>query len=301
MLPASVIVATFNRSKKLKRCLNALLKLNYPKYEIIVVNDASTDDTKDVLKKYGNRIRVINHKKNKGTAATKKTGILSSKYPLVAIMDDDCIPDKDWLFNLVKRVDIKNKIAGAAAWGITDGATCYYKDVMIKAGLFDKNFSGAYREDTDLNFRIFDLGYKIVRAPDAKFIHDPPKPRTLKDKLKYIKKRVMVHEFDALLFKKHPKRSVRFFKMKYRIVSPLEDFKRATGLWHTRDILRGGGGVPWKKEKGDVLALSSPQGIVLISGNKLKIPIIFLGGILYAIALKFVRFYGSIKYKTFLL
>ena len=286
--PVSIVITSYNRANKLKECIESLLKLDYPKYEIVVVNDGSTDNTAEMLRRFGNKIRVITHEVNKGTAAGKKSGILSAKYKLVALIDDDCIVDKDWLKALVKEL-VKNKnkrVAAVTSLGIFAGhSICYVKDVVIKAGLFDEKFNMAFREDTDLAFRLMDMGYKIIEIHPQRFVHNPPKPRTLRQKLKFIKRRLLVHQMDCLLFKKHPERTKNFLNVKWRIVSPLEDFKRATGLWHPKKSLE----------------LSSPQGIVLIKGNVLTKPIIFIGGILYVILLKFIRLYGSFKFKTFLL
>lgn len=283
----SIVITSYNRADKLKRCIDSLLRLDYPEYEIIVVNDGSTDNTAEILKKYNNKVHVITHKKNKGTGAGKTSGILAAKHDLVALIDDDCIVQKDWLKPLVKNLikEKDNKVAAVTSVGIYTGhSICYLKDVIVKAGLFEENFSKAFREDTDLAFRVLDLGYKIIHIPRERFIHDPPPPKTLKQKFNFIKHRLLVHQMDCLLFKKHPKRTKEFLKANFRIVSPLEDFKHATGLWY----------------RGKPMQISSPQGIILLKGNTLTKPIIFLGGILYAILLKFVRLYGSIKFDTFI-
>lgn len=285
--PVSIVITSYNRANMLKRCIDSLLRLDYPKYEIVIVNDGSTDNTKKMLKLYKNKVHVINHKTNKGTGAGKTSGILAAKNDLVALIDDDCIVHRDWLKvlveNLIKNMD--DKVAAVTTIGIYTGhSICYLKKIVIKAGLFDESFSMAFREDTDLAFRILDLGYKIMYIRGEKFIHDPPLPKTLEQKIKFIKRRLLVHQMDCLLFKKHPKRTKEFLNVKYRIVSPFKDFKNATGLWR--------GKRSWE--------ISSPQGIILLKGNNLTKYIIFLSGVLYAILLKFVRLYGSIKFDTFL-
>ena len=99
---ASIVVCTYNGEKYIKDCLNALIKQNYPKrkFEIIVVNDCSTDKTEGVISKYS--VKLINHKKNKGLASARNTGIRNSKGEIIAFTDDDCIPTKKWLTNLIR-------------------------------------------------------------------------------------------------------------------------------------------------------------------------------------------------------
>ena len=74
----SVIVATYNQEKFVGRCMRSLIDQTLPlsSYEIIVVNDGSTDNTLKSLEPFKNSIKLINNKKNKGLAFSVNRGIL---------------------------------------------------------------------------------------------------------------------------------------------------------------------------------------------------------------------------------
>jgi len=287
---ASVVIATYNRAGILEKTLNAMLDQNYPfNYEIIVINDASTDNTKQVLQKISKykKIRFKNLEKNSGPAVARNVGIKMARYPILVIMDDDCIPDKNWLKKLVSG--FLGNIGITTSFSIYGGtSTAFLKKVLDRVGYFDQDFPFAYREDTELVFRVLDTGYKVkfIRGAKFKHLHEPPK--TLKTKTIYILKRIWMHSVDPLLYKKHPERTKEFFNIKLGIVRhPIEDFKNVTGLW------------PQKRKK---FSLSSPQGIVFLQPKTIFHEVlVFLGGFFYTIAVKLIRLYGSIKYKKLLI
>lgn len=100
----SVIVITFNRVKLLKKCIRSLNNQNSDKkfYEIIVINDGSTDGTeklvKDLKKKYNNLKYFC--QTHKGYAHARNFGIKESSGEIIAFIDDDCIAKKDWVKNI---------------------------------------------------------------------------------------------------------------------------------------------------------------------------------------------------------
>ena len=73
----SVIIPTFNRAKKVIRALSSVLNQTFTKYEIIVVDDGSTDGTQECLAQFRHQIRYIRHHKNRGVSAARNTGIKS--------------------------------------------------------------------------------------------------------------------------------------------------------------------------------------------------------------------------------
>ena len=87
----SIVVPTYNNKKVLEKVLDAMLILDYPNdYEIIVVDDGSSDGTIDMLhKKFDNqrRIRVLGQGKNKGVCKARNMGIHAAKYPIIVNMD----------------------------------------------------------------------------------------------------------------------------------------------------------------------------------------------------------------------
>ena len=98
----SVIICTYNGENRIKDCLDALIVQDYPRdrYETIVVDDGSTDRTDEIISKYP--VKTIKHRKNLGISSARNTGLRNANGTIVAYTDDDCIPKKSWLKNLIK-------------------------------------------------------------------------------------------------------------------------------------------------------------------------------------------------------
>jgi GT2 family glycosyltransferase len=90
----SVIVCTHNGSLFIRDCFDNLMKLDYPDFEVIVVNDGSTDDTEAIARQYD--FRLINTGK-RGLSNARNTGLEEATGTIVAFIDDDAYPEKDWL------------------------------------------------------------------------------------------------------------------------------------------------------------------------------------------------------------
>lgn len=101
----SVVVVTFNRSSFVKSCLESLNKQTYPhdRYEVILVDDGSTDDTVEIAKKEG--VRVIEHGGNRGIPSARNTGLAAAKGDIIAYIDDDAVADSEWLERLIRPFD----------------------------------------------------------------------------------------------------------------------------------------------------------------------------------------------------
>ncbi|WP_020586551.1 glycosyltransferase family 2 protein [Desulfobacter curvatus] len=84
----SVIIPTFNRAWTLKRAVDSALAQDYPHREIIVVDDGSTDETREVLAEYKGQIRVL-VQENKGVSAARNLGIKESQGNFIALLDSD--------------------------------------------------------------------------------------------------------------------------------------------------------------------------------------------------------------------
>ncbi|WP_375512534.1 glycosyltransferase family 2 protein [uncultured Nostoc sp.] len=91
----SVIIPTFQRADLVSETIESVLAQTYTDYEIIVVNDGSTDNTREVLAKFKDKITVIDQE-NKGLATARNTGIMASQGQYIAFVDDDdlWIPNK---------------------------------------------------------------------------------------------------------------------------------------------------------------------------------------------------------------
>ncbi len=112
-IPISAVIPTYNRQALAVRAVESVLSQNYAPAEVIVVDDGSSDDTRQVLQKYGDRIRYI-YQDNAGCAVARDKGIRSASSDWVALLDSDDF----WTAGHLARM--------AAAIGSTAGAANYY-------------------------------------------------------------------------------------------------------------------------------------------------------------------------------
>ncbi|MBW6458328.1 MAG: glycosyltransferase family 2 protein, partial [FCB group bacterium] len=91
----SLVIPVFNRPQEIRRALDSVRTQTLLPYEIIVVNDGSTDNTQDVLSAYLPEIRII-ARENGGVAAARNSGILAAEGEWIAFLDSDdtWLPDK---------------------------------------------------------------------------------------------------------------------------------------------------------------------------------------------------------------
>ncbi len=94
----SVIVCTYNGEKTIRQCLQSLKKLNYPDYEILVVDDGSGDATPQIVREFSEVNYVL--QEHRGLSAARNRGASESSGEILAFTDDDCEPDEDWLLYL---------------------------------------------------------------------------------------------------------------------------------------------------------------------------------------------------------
>ena len=106
----SVVVPTFNRQSLLKKCIRSLLEQDYANYEVIVVNDGSTDGTAEYLTKLRDRRLVIISQRNKGYGAARNAGFSRAKGRIIASTDDDCVAGKDWLHRIAIQFSLHPEI-----------------------------------------------------------------------------------------------------------------------------------------------------------------------------------------------
>jgi len=286
---ASIVIATLNNEPILKKVIEGLLKLDYPNdFEVIVANDGSTDNTWKMLQGFGNKIKAINFEKRGGVCRTRNAAIKAAKHPILINMDHDCIPDKNWLKDMMKGFE-NPKVGVVSAYDYFGGtSTGFRKELVERVGGYDEAYF-FYREDTDLSFKIMDLGYdfKLVKA---NYIHDHEmvKPKGLKSMINYVLRSWRIHQNDILLYKKHPTKVCQeFLHIKFGfLIDPFWDFSIATGKW----------------EKGAKLSLSSPRGItVLENKTPLHTLAIVLAGIVFVVGLKLYRLKASIKHGKLLI
>ena len=96
---ASVVVCSYNGAKTLDRCLTSLKDLNYPDYEVVLVDDGSTDDTQEIASRHP-WVKNI-HQENKGLSVARNVGAAVSAGEVIVYTDSDCMADPDWLYYLI--------------------------------------------------------------------------------------------------------------------------------------------------------------------------------------------------------
>ncbi len=122
----SVIIATYNRADLLRQTVESVLKQTFQDFELIVVDDGSTDDTEEVLKSYRDRLRYI-RQENRGPSAARNLGIRHARASWISIQDSDdiCAPDHlETLYNVVqRRPDLAMVFANGAYLNDPNGKT----------------------------------------------------------------------------------------------------------------------------------------------------------------------------------
>ena len=111
----SVVIPTYNMANTLPRAIESVLKQTLQDFSVIVVDDASTDMTAEVVRKYDDpRIVYVRHETNRGGSAAVETGIVKSSAPLIAGLDADDVVRPDWL-KVLSRTFAEPSVG--MAWG----------------------------------------------------------------------------------------------------------------------------------------------------------------------------------------
>ena len=223
----SVVVPTYRRPDLLARCLAALVRQKFPadECEVIVADDGAEEQAKQLVQSQvsdGVRLQYVAVTGCHGPAAARNAGWKAARGEIIAFTDDDCIPDSGWLAAGIAQFDDAEIVAvtgqtivplppnptdydrNAAGLEASEfiTANCFCRrEALASVGGFDEAFTTAWREDSDLHFRLLDTGRRVVRAPAAVVIH-PVRPAPWGASLKEQRKAM----FDALLFRKHPER-----------------------------------------------------------------------------------------------
>lgn len=223
----SVVVPTYHRTALLKRCLAALLRQNLPagSFEIIVVHDGPDPATHQLIADWRRRLTLEGGPNLRylepvhgGPAAARNAGWRAAAADLVAFTDDDTMPEPGWLRAALgaftddldaawgpvsvplpeSPTDYELDSAGLAS-GRFVTANCFCRRrILVAIGGFDTRFGIAWREDSDLHFRLLKRGARLRYLPEARVVH-PLRPGTWGVSLRQQKKVL----YDALLFKKH--------------------------------------------------------------------------------------------------
>ncbi|MGA2780313.1 MAG: glycosyltransferase family 2 protein [Smithella sp.] len=196
----SLILVTMNRKELLRRCLESILLQKFADYEIIVVDNASTDGTGDMVQSMFPYVRYFYLSKNLGVPGGRNYGVQMSTGEFCVFLDDDAIfADVEVLNRLVSYLQSDSSL-GCIAFRIvkpSDGLEeyksipradkkiinedyeCSYfcgagfavkREIFLKIGMFWEHlfFIG---EELDFSYRMLDKGYKILRSSAISVIH----------------------------------------------------------------------------------------------------------------------------------
>lgn len=268
----SVVVPTKGRPQLLNRCLASLVlqNLDPARFEIIVVDDGPDDGTREVANDWaahteesGPSIVYIPSMGPHGPAAARNHGWRAARGAIIAFTDDDTIARTDWLRNGLRAFDegadaVCGRIVMPLAGTPTDyeldakrletaefvTANCFCRRRILEdIGGFDERFKAAWREDSDLYFRLMEYHANIVREPRAVMMH-PVRPAGWGVSLQQVKK----VQFDALLYKKHP----QMYRRRIRATPRWDFYLTVTSLLvglgalaAGKPVLAGAGGAVW--------------------------------------------------------
>jgi O-antigen biosynthesis protein len=234
----SVVVCAYNAERTMDQCLGSLAVLNYPDYEVIVVNDGSGDRTLDIAEKYS-FCRIISQP-NKGLSVARNVGAEAAKGEIVAYTDSDCVADPDWLTYLVARMETNNLaacggpnfppsedtlvpavvavapggpthvlISDEVAEHIAGCNMAFRREILMRLGGFDPIYRAA-GDDIDICWRFQDAGYVIGFSPAALVWHF--RRNTISA---YFNQQRGYGKAEALVYAKHPFRFNLFGQAKW--------------------------------------------------------------------------------------
>ncbi len=256
----SVIVPAFNAEKTIGACLDALLAQSAPRdlYEIIVVDDGSTDKTRQVVESRG--VKTLTQP-NRGAAAARNLGAQNARGDILLFIDADSVPDARWVEAMVAPF-ADSSIAGASGekktrqtnlWAryvqleydykydrmdahrttdfIDSSTAAYRREIFLSNHGFDTTLMEA--EDTDLSFRLSERGCAMVLARDAIVYHTHPESLG-----EYLRRKYHYAIWRTIIYARYPRkaasdtRTPQSQKFQVALAFALIPVALGTLLWH---------------------------------------------------------------------
>lgn len=229
----SVVIPAYNAAKTLPDTLIALKNQSVSPgdYEVIVVDDGSTDKTAAVAHSFG--ANCISQP-NRGPAAARNQGARVAKGQIILFTDADCAPDKDWIGQMTlpfrnvqtvgvkgayrtrqaelaarfaqaefeDRYDLLQKVAGIDM--VDTYSAAFRREIFIAIGLFDESFPVANNEDTELSYRLCSAGHLLVFNPEAVVCH-----RHQDSFAKYLRLKFKRGYWRMVVYRKYPEKAFK--------------------------------------------------------------------------------------------
>lgn len=194
----SVVICSYNGASTIRDTMEGILELDYPYFEVIVVNDGSKDKLAEIVAEYPCKLITT---KNQGLSSARNTGLYAAQGEIIAYIDDDAYPDPHWLRYLASAY-LSSAHAGIGGPNIApaeDGAIAkcvanapggpvhvllsdeiaehipgcnmsFRRDTLLEIGGFDPVFRSA-GDDVDICWRIQKADYTIGFHPGAMVWH----------------------------------------------------------------------------------------------------------------------------------
>jgi glycosyltransferase involved in cell wall biosynthesis/GT2 family glycosyltransferase len=207
-MKVSIVINTYNRMHTLPMALDGIQRLRYPLIEVIVVNGPSTDGTGEYLRKnWADKIKILNCDEP-NLSKSRNIGIMAVAGEIVAFIDDDAVPEPDWLDNIVPLY--KDPCVGAVGGFVRDNSgvsfqakyihsgrdgfsncqengpvhnntgnlfngmigvnSTFRRTALLEIGGFDEEYA-YFLDETDVCARLIQSGYKIETSPTAEVHH----------------------------------------------------------------------------------------------------------------------------------
>ncbi len=196
----SIVIPARNAEEKLEQCLKTIQSLNRDDIEVIVVDDASTDETPEVVEKYNYTLEKLSQQR--GPAVARNKGVEVSKGEIILFIDSDILIS-DKTVPLILE-DLSHDTETAAVVGMLDkempyknissqyfnlrkhydyllvnddlknlyaSITAIRKRIFLEAGGFNETYVRASVEDAELGRRLYRLGYRIKLNKDIRVVH----------------------------------------------------------------------------------------------------------------------------------
>jgi glycosyltransferase involved in cell wall biosynthesis len=191
----SVVICAYNAERTMRPCLESLRKLDYPNYEVVIVDDGSRDRTAEISMDFP-EFRLI-RQPNKGLSVARNVGMQAARGDLIAYTDSDCVVDPHWLTFMVRAMvesgfdgcggpnyapHEEGRVEGCVA--ASPGAPCHVltgedraehlagcnmvfsKSALLAVGGFDPQFNAA-GDDVDICWRMLESAFRLGFCPSA--------------------------------------------------------------------------------------------------------------------------------------
>ncbi len=230
----SVIVPAFNSEKTIGKTISSVLEQKTAKeFELIIVDDKSTDNTVKKIKEF-KKVILVEQKKNSGPAVARNSGAEKAKGEIILFTDADCVAEKNWLEEMIKPFENPEVIGVQGAYKTKQNSLTarfvqieiedrydlmkkkefidfigsysagYRKKTFLEFNGFNENFPAASGEDPELSFRMEKKGLKLVFNSNAVVYHLHPE-----DFMKYLKIKFWRGYWRILMYKTHKDKIIK--------------------------------------------------------------------------------------------